>query len=706
MSLRSCFIIILLASCAGSSHAGWKKIAVIPATEGEVHCGFFFDEMNGFIGTGSWTSGVNFFIRRTTDGGKTWTVCTTPKGEGLITSIFMKDPLIGYASVAIYPAPVYTLLKTTDGGITWNDDSYGHEVISTSVYATSAALVRTEWENNESGAFSINDGGTFSGIDVETNIYGTGIDFTDALNGVLVDYGLNDFYPTWSTTDGGITWQKGIDSLPESWSVYAVKGTQTYVTLPEGKVSDRSNIVYWSQNGGINWQERAIVPAAGFTGHIGGVGNTIYVQTDYITKRGLFRSDDLGLTWKNVGGPSNDFDTRFVVAGCKGQVVYAFDNQGGVYKTTDGGDGTLIASSGDNPLLALTEDSLFMQAYFCQPARNYFHITNATCNSNVTIDSVTFTPNQYNEFSVDTVISGTNLGATVNGFGIPILFRSDSDARRETLVRIQAHSGALVLDTTIILTARQSLAPDPYLGVPNPAKVGSTTALIPVFLHPTQDSFRIMHYAFHISYDGDVLTPATNPYSVVGTLSAGATVQLTSLTPGGATFTVDFTAPLTEASDLTLPLFYVQMDVFLSRHLYSDIRLDSFSFAGGNQPLALLQMCSVPETMFLVDRVCGDSSISGFMLTGKVPGFISVHPNPNTGTFIEAEIYLPQENDLNLEVIDASGKSSQKIFDSRHFTSGNHTIPVNTSSLPSGTYILRMSAGDGSVANQEIIIMR
>src|SRR5205814_8295116 len=56
---------------------------------------------------------------------------------------------------------------------------------------------------------------------------------------------------------------------------------------------------------------------------------------------GMYRSDDTGATWHYVYGPSHSRDTRFVVTGCNAQVVYAFDALGGVWKTTDGGDGTL-----------------------------------------------------------------------------------------------------------------------------------------------------------------------------------------------------------------------------------------------------------------------------------------------------------------------------------------------------------------------------
>ncbi len=316
-----------------------------------VSCGFFVDADHGVIGTHNHYNRGTPQIWRTTDGGTTWTRSTTPTlNDGRLTSIFMKDATIGYATMWMYESPFHLMWKTTDGGRTWFNHSQGNSSSTTCVYATPHSLVLTSWpqiRNFDRGGFSLDDGRTinetfFNGFTEESN----GIDFSDDLTGVVTPGPNADFTdeksPCFFTTDGGRTWAEG-GMMSESWGVYGARGTTTFLALPEGNQRDPQTSVVRSTNVGRTWQTVISFPNSfSFTGHIDGVGSTIYVQTDADgTNSGLMRSVDLGTTWKNVGGPTNIRDTRFVVTGCKGEIVYAFDVNGGVWKTDDGGDGTL-----------------------------------------------------------------------------------------------------------------------------------------------------------------------------------------------------------------------------------------------------------------------------------------------------------------------------------------------------------------------------
>src|SRR5205823_6041768 len=112
---------------------------------------------------------------------------------------------------------------------------------------------------------------------------------------------------------------------------------------------------------------------------ISGFGEMLYVQVDNERdpfSNGLYRSTDKGTTWQSIGGPSHDRDTRFVVSGCNGGVVYAFDNFGNVLKTRNGGDGAIyeppvepqiygnpIVFSG--PICSTSYASLLMENLYC-----------------------------------------------------------------------------------------------------------------------------------------------------------------------------------------------------------------------------------------------------------------------------------------------------------------------------------------------------
>lgn len=327
---------------------GWTLLRTF---SNPVSCGFFVDADHGVIGTHNHYDRGTPEIWRTTDGGVTWTRSTTPSlNDARLTSIFMKDAAIGYATMWMYESPYHALWKTTDGGRTWLNHSQGNTNSTTCAYVTPHSLVLTAWpqvRNFDPGGFSLDDGRTinetfFNGFTAESN----GIDFSDDLTGVVTPGPNVDFVdqksPCFFTTDGGRTWAEG-GMMSESWGVYGVRGTTTFLALPEGNQRDPQRTVVKSTNIGRTWQTVTRFPnSLSFTGHIDGVGSTMYVQIEAGgTASGLMRSDDLGATWKNVGGPENIRDTRFAVAGCKGEVVYAFDISGGVWKTEDGGDGTL-----------------------------------------------------------------------------------------------------------------------------------------------------------------------------------------------------------------------------------------------------------------------------------------------------------------------------------------------------------------------------
>ncbi len=195
--------------------------------------------------------------------------------------------------------------------------------------------------SSNSGYISLDNGLTFSHALDTTN----GIDFVDDLHGVVT--GFNE--QIWSrTTDGGITW-KSISPADtfETWSVYAVKNTSWFFTAGEnddrnGHPNPRTTVRY-SSDYGATWIAGTKFPFH-TTGHIAGFGFTLYVQAfngDTISAgTGLYRSKDSGKTWVSIDGPTNYLDYRFFVTGCRGEVIYAFDQHGNVYKTTDGGDGS------------------------------------------------------------------------------------------------------------------------------------------------------------------------------------------------------------------------------------------------------------------------------------------------------------------------------------------------------------------------------
>ncbi len=352
--IRTVFVVLLMLLPLARAASQWS---VTGRFTSEVHSGYFFNEMVGFVGCDNETQlsqigTKNTPIYKTTNGGKTWIETTVPVlvpiqsfGRCNVTEFFFSDTLNGWASTE---HATTRLLRTSDGGLTWmivpglqGGQGFGD---GTSVYKTPSALIVTTRRPNASGVVSTDNGNTFTNsLPDSTN----DTDFIDNQYGVATGY---EGSRSLRTVDGGVSWQWITPAFnDESWSVYANKLTRIFYNIPEGDPDIRTggSPVFRSTDLGISWQQIATLPFRS-TGQICGFGlSTLYVQVednniDNVAYTGLWRSDDAGFTWHSVGGPKHDRDRRFVVTGCRGGIVYAFDKAGNVWKTRNGGDGSII----------------------------------------------------------------------------------------------------------------------------------------------------------------------------------------------------------------------------------------------------------------------------------------------------------------------------------------------------------------------------
>jgi len=355
----------------------WNKVL---STVRGAYCGFFFNEFVGFVGSDGFAG-----IFKTTDGGNTWVRTTVPSGyHGRITQIFMKDALNGWATIEETVVPpkvgyVQCLFKTVDGGLNWI--AFGPSGYFSSVYQTPNALILTNRAATSSAYVSTDNGLTFqpNALKSLTN----GVDFVDDLHGVAT--GFED--SVWQITqDGGKSWTTIIPPQKiESWGVYGVKGTNTFYASPETdqryQTKGGNSSIYRSTNYGATWT--SVSPLTFYsTGQIEGFNESVlYVQeendgTVNNNILGIYRSTDKGQSWQSVGGPSNTNDTRFVVTGCNGGVIYAFDGAGNVWKSRDGGDGQIYEPpvdpqiSGDpiifsGPICSTSYAALKIENFYC-----------------------------------------------------------------------------------------------------------------------------------------------------------------------------------------------------------------------------------------------------------------------------------------------------------------------------------------------------
>lgn len=193
-----------------------------------------------------WIVGQGGVIQKTTDGGKTWTAqggniwmsdeCRETKGDPDATDESDKCPLAPLFAVstvdestAVAIGDRSTLVRTTDGGTTWN-------------VSTLRPIVAPSEDMDENAGIAFEDPVLYD------------VQFLDAQNGFVV----GEFGKILKTTDGGATWHDkqgslvgeeyfDIMELPTFFDVDFRSPTEGYVVGLEGRVARTSD-------GGETWE--------------------------------------------------------------------------------------------------------------------------------------------------------------------------------------------------------------------------------------------------------------------------------------------------------------------------------------------------------------------------------------------------------------------------------------------------------------------
>ena len=149
--------------------------------------------------------------------------------------------------------------------------------------------------------------------------------------------------------NGGTTWLPTALPSGDAWGVWGMKGTSTFFIAPENSSNrGKPSNVYRSDDYGSDLERRQLSVRFKTTGDIKGTGCGIFLQNCgeadvQNAQSGIYRSTDEGITWVNIGGPKpagpdNELDTRFALTD-GGATIFAFDENGDLWKTTDGGTG-------------------------------------------------------------------------------------------------------------------------------------------------------------------------------------------------------------------------------------------------------------------------------------------------------------------------------------------------------------------------------
>ncbi len=374
----ACIVASILLSLPNTVPAQWKKLPLVVPFSNSYHgwSMYFFSEARGIVG---YTAGPVYGIYLTTDGGNSWQKANVPSGYvGAITQIVMTDTSKGWASVE-EPGTLPALWRTIDGGRNWAPTGIIGDFAC--VYDTKKIVTVTTRSKTRNGETSLDGGATFQANTLLRGL--NGIDFVDSVHGVITCYTNT---PWLRTTDGGVTWQPIVpQQTTEAWSVFGDKDSKIFYVAGEKDPNARgtvgNSVVMRSMDFGATWQTIYTFPF--FTdGHITGAKGHLYIQVESTNYNGaytgLYRSDDGGFTWKSVGGPRHENDKRFFVTGCNGGIVYAFDDKLSLWKTRNGGDGTIFEPNPEPLFMGLP---ITFSSRICDQSVASIKIANQYCDS-------------------------------------------------------------------------------------------------------------------------------------------------------------------------------------------------------------------------------------------------------------------------------------------------------------------------------------
>jgi photosystem II stability/assembly factor-like uncharacterized protein len=344
--LRTIAILVILL-CGRTLSAQWEVVAPGLAGPPISYYGVFgcMEYREGIVWAGS------ICIWKSLDTGKTWTRSSDTLGEVRSLKFFNKD--IGAACIG-----AGGLYVTTNQGARWRkilDIGYSNAV----VFGETANDIMITL-HDAGGVMITRDQGRNWRVHQFNNAGFTSHAIRDKKGRIAVVVGGSQFIADkaaiFITTDFGDTWVEtpgGFDL--DTWSIAADScNADVFYGANEEVLSFTNGIseVYMTTNVGTSWNavfgEPGLLSGAIITGP-----NTIYATSQ---KRGVMRSTDRGMTWKNIGGPGATFDSRPITL-VNDNIVLVLDTMGSIWRTMNsGGDPISLPSPGS---VTLTMDRPF-----------------------------------------------------------------------------------------------------------------------------------------------------------------------------------------------------------------------------------------------------------------------------------------------------------------------------------------------------------
>jgi photosystem II stability/assembly factor-like uncharacterized protein len=270
-----------------------------------------------------WAIGDEGAMLISSDGGLTWTVCTScfpnsPDMEGVVFA----TSSCGWA-VGEHPRE---LVRTANGGASWElvADQPSHTMLAVAYDGVSRG-----WAVGSNGTVvSVDCSGDTHDKSISTDYHLYGVDFVDANNGWVVGQ-HGTVYHTTNGAAGTTTWTRRDPDDGHDWDLYGVY----FQTATRGWAVGEEGVIWYTIDAGLTWTQLPVDTHHTLRSICFSDANTGWIVGDDGT---LLKSVDGGLTWQEVDLPTGEnlVSINFADDPAHGWIV---GNHGVMYRLSSGG---------------------------------------------------------------------------------------------------------------------------------------------------------------------------------------------------------------------------------------------------------------------------------------------------------------------------------------------------------------------------------
>jgi photosystem II stability/assembly factor-like uncharacterized protein len=581
----------------------------------------FFDQQTGAVVTS------NNQVYLTQDQGLTWKVILAP---GVITSAVR----FGRTASDIYVGTEnYRFFVSRDGGATWASQNLSMWIADFAKLADGSMTLVTSNPVAENGSL----------------------------------YTSSDQGTTWIATPGiigGDIWSYA-SSICNDGCIYVVNEQIA-------GASRQQSLLWATTNRGQTWKKALTMNTMDMRGCVAVTQQCVYVPT---RGSGVLRSLDSGQSWKSIGGPTCNFDSRAITA-ISDNELFITDVNGDVWHTTNSGGfpvptpraiGSILLST-TSPFAGDTVDR-------CHTISKRIQLTAYSCR-NARIDSLRISGSD----AADYVITYQPTAEFGTLDSLTIRFTPEADRTHNASLVLYMQNGETHTVNLQVAVAKNNIFSVAGASVATVIIGGNVDVPIYTNYIGAKPSFDLL-----VSYDTTVLI-----YDGATLVSTQRVQEIGSSKPGRVHLHFD-------AAELSIARLAGTLH-FRAFPISSNLTAVTFDSLGTNAPTTACTLSVPNDTSWITMPIgCGTPTLSKFLRYDELPTF-SLMPNPSNGN-----VGLTSSADIGDVRITISNALGATLFSSIATLRAGETSILVTSHLPAGAYLVRVDSG---VIRKTIRMMR